>query len=149
MIKHYLLALVLGLTSCAKNRYHLYSLDKTKCITIISTDLNTRYIISGYTAQLPDTNYIKLNLVNVDKIVNGVDGCWQDNGYEWSLTLRNEAIIEENKLDTDRYKIYQFHDRNKNLKPVPKAFGKREKDCFGLHFNYARYESHYGDIILE
>jgi hypothetical protein len=132
-------------SSCENNIYHLYSNDKQKCITLIK-DVKYSYVIDGYFNKIPDTNYLKFDTSQVDQIVNGIDGCWNDGNYKWSLLLRNGENIIENKLDSVQYKIYHSYKYDENFKPLIK------RNCgarFLLIFEYGQINKVAGDLIVE
>jgi hypothetical protein len=136
--------------SCEKNTFHVYSKDKKQCITIINEDANNRYIIDGYTNSVPETNYIKINLKNVDKLVDGFYGCWgYNNDYKWSILLRNEEIIVDNKLDTTKFIIYHNYKHDEHFNPIISGFKKNDKICFNIYFDYGSLQSFHGDAIVE
>ena len=136
--------------SCEKNTFHVYSKDKKQCITIINEDANNRYVIDGYVNSVPETNYVKINLKNVDKFVNGIDGCWNvDNKYKWCLLLMKEEIVEINKLDTLNFKVYHDYEFDKNFKPLIKNFKWNDKTRFCVTFDYRFLDTFNGDAIVE
>ena len=80
---------------------HIYSVDKSQCITVID-DWDTRYIINGKFYDVPENNYIKLDVGDVDPLEDGIYICWSKQNYEWQLISDGAQIVDIN-LDTNRF----------------------------------------------
>lgn len=80
---------------------HIYSMDKSQCITVIDK-WHTRYIIDGKHFDVPKTNFVKLEVGDVDPLADGIYICWKSDDYEWEL-VANEAIVVDSNLDTSRF----------------------------------------------
>ena len=89
-------------SGCYSPAQHFYSVDKTKCISII-TERDDRYIINGYYDRVPKSNFIKVSLVKIDRhVADQIVGCWNKDGAEWIILMDN-VIILDNKLDAKRF----------------------------------------------
>ncbi len=69
-------------------------------LTIINKD-TIRYEIPGKTFEIPKTNYAKLNVGQIDELVDGIWICWLK-GNKWDIVVHGSEILE-NKLDTTKY----------------------------------------------
>jgi hypothetical protein len=120
------------LVSCKSDTLHFSNQDETQSITVITDrKQNIRYIINGNVSAVPDTNYVKLDISNIDILGDGVWGCWEKEGYLWEVCV-HEAIILESKLDTTKYKF------NASLPTrefgIPTEFKYRQDSCFVYGF---------------
>jgi len=99
------IALLLLLISCENYKtINIFSPDETQCITVL-LDENKVYIISGDVRKVPKKNFVKLDWSNRD-LAETLNVCWEKEGsnYKWDVVLEN-ALIEENKLDTSIFKF--------------------------------------------
>lgn len=124
----FILILFLGCSS--KNRIYVYSANKKQCVTII-TESHYRYIINGKHRNIPDANYVKIDISQVDKIGDGIAGCWETNNYKW-LIINDQTKILENKLDTLKYKFVT--DYPKDEKGVPTLKNFISGNCYNFDF---------------
>jgi hypothetical protein len=92
-------SLVIGCNN--KNTIYFFSVDKTKCITVISED-DKRYIINGKHGEIPDSNYVKLHIKDRNSISDNFYVCWGENQFEWEVVVENSVILES-KLDSNRF----------------------------------------------
>lgn len=100
----FILYIIFLLNGCTKNEIlHIYSIDKSQCITIINTN-NVRYIINGNYQTLPDYDYIKLDIQQVDSFGDALHICWKNEKYDWYIIV-NESKVIETKLDTTRFQF--------------------------------------------
>lgn len=86
-----------------KNIIHIYSLDKEKVISVIDVD-NYRFIINGKYNRIPNKNFVKLSMENVDPLGDQIQICWKSDGCKWEAVVHNSIIIES-KLDTSQFKF--------------------------------------------
>lgn len=94
--------LFFSLINCTKKqRIFLYSEDLTQCITVIDEN-EIRYIIDGKHTGMPISNFIKLNIKNVDSLGDGIHVCWKSNSYDWEVVV-DKSIVLESKLDTAKF----------------------------------------------
>ncbi len=140
-----ILALPVIISGCVKHHNYIYSHDKKQCITIISSK-GIRFIIEGKHSSVPDTNYIKLNIVQSglgDEIV----GCWKNETekYSWKI-INSEAQILENKLDTMRFKFVTEFPLDSTGIPTIADFTKI--GCFHLGMEDGVIERSKGSVIL-
>ena len=113
--------ILIFLLSCSsKKRIYVYSPNKKQCITII-TEYNYRYIIEGKHYNVPDTNYVKVDLSQMDKIGDGIAGCWENNRYKW-IIINDQTKIIENKLDTLKYKFITNFPKDEQQIPTLKDY---------------------------
>jgi len=123
--------------------YHIRSTDNKNCVTII-TQNNNRYIIEGENTTIPDDNFIKLDLKNIDReIGDEIVGCWNKDGYKW-IIFNDNAIVIENKLDSTKYLFKNRLPVNKN--GIPSLEGYIEGSCFDLGFSYSKIIHKRGNI---
>ena len=126
-----LICLIMTFISCSKrNHIYLYSPDKKQCITIITIN-NERYIINGKHHSVPKDNYIKIDISEVDKIGDGIAGCWEDNNYQWTL-INDKSIIVENKIDTLKYNFLTNFPVDERGVPTLKDF--ISGNCYNFDF---------------
>ena len=63
------------LTGCKKmDRIYIYTPDKKQCITVFNSN-EIRYIVDGEHANIPDTNYLKLDVRQIDPLGDGIWIC--------------------------------------------------------------------------
>ncbi|MDI9309502.1 MAG: hypothetical protein QM535_04750 [Limnohabitans sp.] len=134
MKKLYLIFFLLFLVSCNKHCYTLYSNDKKQSITIISNG-NIRYYINGKHNEVPEKNYVKVDLsttamMNNDELV----GSWKTNKYEWKI-INDGVTVLENKLDSTRFKCENKFPEDKNGIPTLIDFYNKP-NCFDIGFEY-------------
>lgn len=127
----------------SKNRIYVYSPNKKQCITII-TENKIRYIIEGKHRKVPDTNYVKVDLSQVDKIADGIAGCWENNGYKW-FVINDQTKILENKLDTTKYNFST--DFPKNEQGIPTLENFIGDGCYNFDFEVLSIVPKNGAII--
>jgi len=132
-IKDLILGTIIFLSvSCKDDALHFSNQDETQSITVITDrKQNIRYIINGNVSEVPDTNYVKLDISEIDILGDGVWGCWEKEGYLWEVCV-HEAIILESKLDTTKYKF------NVSLPTrefgIPTELKYRQDSCFVYGF---------------
>ncbi len=128
--------LLLFFSSCKEQgRFCFYSPDKSQCISIITTG-NIRYIIDGYHAVIPDTNYVKISLEDIDRHVGDqLVGCWKKNGLQWEMMMDEVAILE-NKLDTTKFIFRDKFPVDSMQIPTLKGYSTNLPNCFSLEFVY-------------
>ena len=132
------------LSGCNRERIiHVYSPDKLQCITIIS-DYNFRYVINGKHSSVPDTNYVKVDLSKMDRLGDGIAGCWRNENYEW-LIRNDETIIVENKLDTTKYQFFTSYPVDEQGIPTLKDFVGN--GCYNFDFGIFSLVPKEGAII--
>lgn len=91
------------LLSCSKDRYFIYSPDRTQGITIINEG-DIRYVIDGiHSFSVPESNFVKLMIPNKE-IAEEVFICWGDDNIGWDLVIRKSKILI-NTLDSNLYKL--------------------------------------------
>jgi uncharacterized membrane-anchored protein len=77
-----------------QKNYHFYSPKNDNGITVINVN-NYRYIIDGYHNDIPNTNYVKMNLDKIDlELGDEIAGCWDKDSLKWSIVMNNVTIME-------------------------------------------------------
>ena len=122
---------------------YLYNPQKKQCITVYDHK-NVRYLIVGKQAGLsPDTNYIKLDVSNIDPLGDALHVCWRDD-KGWDAVVHNSNIIE-NKLDTSMYKFKNTLPSDDRGIPTEKMF--RREQCAIFDFHRLRLSPEKGAIV--
>ncbi len=101
-----ILVLILSMIGCSKKRIiHFYPDDKSQCITVID-DSNIRYVIDGKHNSVPKSNFIKLDMQDVDLLSNSVHICWKndENLFNWYVVVDKSKIIQ-NKLNNKDFHL--------------------------------------------
>ena len=130
IIDRLILLMCLIFISCKGDYTYIYSPDKSSCVTIVNKG-NIRYIIAGKENSIPNKNYVKLDISEIDKLGDGISGCWNSNGYKWDI-INNKSIILENQLDTTKFKF-----SNKlplNNRGIPTEIKFKGDNCFVFDF---------------
>lgn len=118
-------------SSCSSTEIlHLYSPNRNQCITII-TKSDERYIIDGKHYAVPDSNFVKISLAEMDRIGDGIAGCWEDEHFKW-IILNDKTRILENKLDTKRYRFFTNFSKDETGIPTFKDF--ISDSCYNFDF---------------
>ena len=124
--------------------YHIYSPDKSQCITMINDkEQEIRYIIDGYHDTVPADNYVKLSLEKMDHIADQSVGCWKDGSYEWQM-LNEQTIILENRLDTSRFK-YSSNESDGQAQDTYQKYS--HEYCFDVTFEHWSISDDSGAIV--
>lgn len=119
--------LIIGLNSCnSKNDHFVLSpKDRTQSITII-TEGETRFIIDGEHNAVPEGNFVKLDISNIDPIGDEIGVCWNKGKYEWEVVNHGSRILE-NKLDTTRFRFNNSWETDK--RGIPNATKYHQEMC--------------------
>lgn len=134
---------LLFLSSCSSYKtLHIYNLDKTKCITVINKR-NIRYIVNGFCHQIPDTNFVQIDVQKIDPLGDALHICWSGI-HEWEAVVHN-SIILKNKLDTARFSFSVSLPIDKYGVPNEKKF--RQEDCAVFDFYRMKLSPDKGAII--
>lgn len=80
-------------------------LDGSQVVTVITKE-EKRYLMNGRHKDIPDDNYLLLDLSEVDRLGDGFSVCWNENGYKWQIASAYARVVE-NKLDTTKYLYFQ------------------------------------------
>jgi hypothetical protein len=121
---------------------YIYSLDKTQCITIFNCD-TFRYIANGKQKRISSSNYIKLDIRNIDPLGDALHVCWKTGG-KWDIVVHNSIIIES-KLDTSMFNFKTTLPLDDQGIPTEKKF--RQKNCAIFDFYRMRLSPNEGAII--
>lgn len=123
--------ILLFLNSCnTKKVIHICTIDKTNCVTII--DINyIRYVVAGNINYVPDTNYIKLDIQNIDPLGDALHICWGENNG-WDIVVQKSKVLES-KLDTTRFNFSTTLPLNEIGVPTEKKFRKEGCAIFDFY----------------
>jgi|GEM_PF-1469173 hypothetical protein len=80
-------------------------LDGSQIVTVI-TNGEKRYFMNGKYENVPEDNYLLLDISKVDRLGDGFSICWNEDGYKWKIASTYAKLIE-NKLDSSIYSFYQ------------------------------------------
>ena len=140
------IAVCLMLVGCAhKKKYHFYSPKNEQCVTIIN-DESYRYIIDGYHDEIPDTNYVKVDLGEIDQeLGDEVAGCWNKNNLKWSMVMNGVTIVDD-KLDKNHFQFEDNFPRDEGNIPTLIDFNRRKYGCFSVSFEYGDLRTASGSI---
>lgn len=143
--KMFSIVLILFLLSCCnKNKViHIFSLNKSQCITIINEG-DFRYVINGKHHQIPKTGFIKLNVSQIGRLADALYICWQNRDYDWELTNQYAKIVES-KLDTTKYKVNI--DLPLDSLGIPTAKKFNNDSCAVFDFELMRLAPNRGAIV--
>ena len=140
-----LLSSILLLSCNRTSTFHFYSPKKDQCISII-IDKNIRYIINGYHNNLPENNFVKIDISKVDRNVGDeVVGCWDKNNLKW-IIMMNNVIIIDNKLDTTQYMFEKNFPVDSLNIPTVKDYDRSIEGCFSIGFIYNKLDRISGSI---
>lgn len=103
---------------------HVYSPDNDQCLTVI-TKGNIQYLIDGEHSKVPEKNFIKLDISEID-LAGGLYICWEDSVYQWQAII-NEARIVKLNLDSTRFSFKT--ELPKDQKGIPTAEKFSEPNC--------------------
>ncbi len=102
--------------------------------------------MDGYHAVIPDTNYVKISLADIDRHVSDqVVGCWKRDGLQWIL-LMNDVVVLENKLDASKFLFRDKFPLDTMQVPSLKDYNASLPNCFSLEFVYNDLINATGDI---
>jgi hypothetical protein len=119
------------MTACNEIIY-IYSIDNDDCITLIREGDKHLFIIAGKTKEIPDSNYVKIDISKMD-LAEGLNVCWCDSsGFIWEVIKTNSKVLI-NKLDTSKYHFDTVLPLNKNGVPTEMKF--RRKGCATILLN--------------
>ena len=121
---------------------YLYKPDKKQCITVYN-EADTRYIASGKNGKLPDTNYIKLDISDVDPLGDALHICWVDD-IGWSIVVHNSKVIES-RLDTLKFNFSNVLPTDSIGIPTEKKF--RGEGCAIFDFYRMRLSPNKGAVV--
>jgi len=121
---------------------HIYTPDKTECVTIFNSD-ETRYIANGKHDRVPDTNFIKLDIRDIDPLGDALHICWNGR-YKWDIVVHNSKVIES-KLDTSRFNFNTTLPLDDRGILTEKEF--RKKGCAVFDFYRMRLSPNKGAVV--
>jgi len=127
-----------------RNHFKLYSIDKKQCVTII-TKMDTRYIINGNHDSVPISDYVKIDISEIDPIGDEIGVCWNNGNYDWEIVNHQSKVIV-NKLDTLKYKFninWELDERR-----IPNCLKYHQSNCGTIGLSHMKIYKNKG-IILE
>lgn len=134
---------LLSMNGCDNKKYiYIYSPDKSNCVTIIN-DKNIRYISDGKNNKVPDTNYIKLDIKNIDQLGDALHICWSKD-HVWDIVIHKSKVLES-KLDTTRFRFSTTLPINEIGAPTEKKF--RKEGCAIFDFYRMKLSPDKGAIV--
>lgn len=139
--------LVILLNSCSSiDKVRIYSIDKSQCVSIITDKKNnSRYIINGNHTSIPKTDFVKLDISNIDPIGDEIGICWRNDKYDWEI-VNHMAKILENRLDTIKYKFNSWWETDKD--GIPNSLKYHTSDnCGTFDFESMKIYRNRGLII--
>lgn len=142
MKKIILLSFLLCLFSCVKKTvFHIKDKNNGKTLTVFNNiENNIRYIAEGELNSIPDNNYLKINLEQVDLGVGDyIAGCWKTS--ETEILLPKHTIIIDNNLNKQVYNVI-IEDNNSKSSCTDDTY-------FSLSFHYENIESIRGNIEVK
>ncbi|MCX6280858.1 MAG: lipoprotein [Bacteroidetes bacterium] len=144
-MKKYLLILfaLIFLSGCGKTKVlHFFSPDRTQCITIFNVD-QYRYLVNGMHKKLPNSEFIKLNMQNIDPLRDQLYICWKEK-YLWDVTINNSEIIEIT-IDTSKFHFNRKLPLDERGIPTEKKF--KSKNCAIFDFYSMKLSPNKGAIV--
>lgn len=125
-----LLIISMQLQCCKKSTFHFFSLDKSRCITVINYG-DLRYIINGNYEYVPKDSYAVLDISGIDTLGDVIGVCWDNDNMSWEMVVPN-SIIVENNLNDVKFSIHtQFP---KDERGLPTGDKYAQENCFGFDF---------------
>lgn len=121
---------------------HIYTPDKTKCVTVFNTN-NTRYVANGKLNRVPDKDYIKLDIKDIDPLGDALHICWNGK-YEWDIVIQNSKVIEST-LDTAKFNFNTILPLNERGIPTESKF--RKEGCAIFDFYRMRLSPNKGAVV--
>lgn len=138
------LVLSIIIVGCVKRQFiYFYSPNKKQCITIIDED-KYRYVINGRHNKLPNKNYLKLSLRNIDPIGDSFHICWDNGRYEWDAVVQKSVIIEST-LDTSRFNFNT--ELPTDVRGIPNEIKFRNDNCSIYSFYLKRFSPNKGEVV--
>lgn len=128
----YLIVSVLLLTSCSGDYLYIYSPSKDNCITVY-TEKDIRYIMHGKYREVPNENYLKLDISKTTELSDAIYICWPKSGFHGEILIP-KAIMIENKLDSTLYIFKNKLPLDKVGFPTPEKFSN--DGCTSVGFSY-------------
>ena len=144
MLKFLAVLIVIFVTSCGKPQtLHIYSLDKSQIITVINEG-DFRYIIDGKHNTLPNSNFIKLDIQDIDPLGDGLHVCWKDENYDWQLVVHGSKVLNST-IDTIRFNFKTSLPLKDGKIPTELKF--RQDNCAIFDFHRMRLSPDKGAIV--
>ncbi len=126
-----------------KQLIHFYSIDRSQCITVIDVG-DYRYVIDGKHKRIPEYNFIKLEMRNIDRVLDGVHICWENKEYTWEVVI-DKSIVVESKLDTSKFTFNTSLPLDDRGIPTERKF--RSENCAVFSYELMRLSPDQGAIV--
>ena len=130
------------LTSCDGRRFYFYSPDGKQSFTVVKKG-DYRYIYNGDSWIFPDTNYIKIDVSDVESYKDFLTGCWKDKGG-WEIYLPDSDIIDS-MLDTTKFSFNSRYPKYPNGEDNLTKFN--ENKCFRFDFLTEKLSPNKGALV--
>ena len=129
---------------CGEKRIiYLYPEDRSQCITVIDRG-GFRYVVDGKFNSIPESNYIKLDVQNIDPLRHSIHVCWKNDLYEWDVVVDQSKVIES-KLDPTRFNF------NRSLpeddRGIPTEIKFRMPNCMIFSYYLMRLSPESGGLV--
>lgn len=136
----FIIGLITLVQSCKHHRqdyFKIKSLDGKNCISIVDRD-TVRYIITGeFPNEIPNSNYVKLDLKLYDFDYDEISICWNNENNKCELSMEYIDILE-NKLDTSKYVFYNYFPWDRSIERKADAINQylKKSTCFSVDLFY-------------
>jgi hypothetical protein len=139
-----ILFLVLSCTNTKKWKNTIIeSPDKKQSITII-TKGDIRYIMNGRYKEIPEYNYIKLDISKISPIGDQIGICWNIDGYLWRIVNDDSRLIENN-LDSTLFDFKKSLEKDKYGAPTFREY--LNENCVQISIREERVVPKNGAIL--
>ena len=135
--------LIFLMCSCNGRTVHFYSLDKSQCVTVIDRG-DIRYVVNGKHKKIPNSDYIKLDMSNTDRILRDFRICWKNELYQWKVVVNNAKVVES-KIDESRF-VFSSELPNDD-RGIPTEIEFRQDNCAVFSFYLMKLSPERGAIV--
>lgn len=102
-------------------------------------------MIEGYYNDVPEKNYVKLDIGKIDRHVGDeIVGCWNFSDRDWKIMM-NDVIVLENKLDKSKFIFENKFPVDSIGVPTLEKYNNK-KGCFNIVYDYYSLVSTSGDL---
>ena len=115
-----------------ERRVVITSPDESQSITVITRN-KTRFVINGHHRNVPDTNFVKLDISQISDLGDELGICWEIDNYQWRL-VNHKSIVIESKLDTTTFDFKEELEKTENGIPTMKEY--LYDNCVRIGINY-------------
>lgn len=134
----YTIVFIFILLGCNHRKYerilYVESPDSSNVITILTRN-DIRYIIDGKYKNVPNTDYVKLDISQITDLSDELGICWNtEDGFKWRL-VNHKARIMENKLDSHSFDFKEELEKDERGVPTMKEYLSDNCTRIGLYYN--------------